>query len=128
MGIEEQTLSECELVVMKVIWGSEEALSIQEITERVNRDYGRNWKQQTVSVFLGRIVRKQLLVSKRQGRVFFYYPTITEEEYGKKEILKCMDAWGDGHADVFFAALSRAHTLTEEEKEEIRRMLGDLDQ
>jgi len=128
MGLEEQTLSECELLVMKVIWNSDEELSIQEITERVNREYGREWKQQTVSVFLGRIVKKQLLVSKRQGRVFFYRPTISEEEYGKREILKCMDSWGDGRADLFFAALSRAHELTEEEKSRIRRMLSDLDQ
>lgn len=128
MEIEEQALSDCELLVMKVIWNCEEELSVQEITERVNREYGRNWKQQTVSVFLGRIVKKNLLVSKRQGRVFFYRPTISEEEYGKKEILKCMDSWGEGRADIFFAALSRAHDLTAEEKEKIRGMLSGLDQ
>lgn len=56
--MEDYTLSDSELFVMKVIWRSEESLSLQDIAERVNRIYGKNWKPQTVSVFLGRIVRK----------------------------------------------------------------------
>lgn len=125
--MEDYTLSECELYVMKVIWRSEESLSLQDIAERVNRDYKRNWKPQTVSVFLGRIVKKNLLTSKRQGRQFYYFPTISEEEYRKKEALKCVDSLGDGRADVFFAALSQARNLTKEEKEKIRGILNELD-
>lgn len=121
--MEDYTLSDSELFVMKVIWRSEESLSLQDIAERVNRIYGKSWKPQTVSVFLGRIVKKNLLTSKRQGRQFYYYPTITEEEYRKKEAVKCVDSLGDGRADVFFAALSQARNLTEEEKEKIRGII-----
>lgn len=39
-----QTLSDSELFVMKVIWRSDESLSLQEIAERVNRIFGKNWK------------------------------------------------------------------------------------
>ena len=123
----DHTLSDSELFVMKIIWRSEESLSLQDIAERVNRVYGKNWKPQTVSVFLGRIVKKNLLISKRQGRQFFYYPTISEEEYRKKETVKCVDTLGDGKADVFFAALSQARNLTEEEKKRIRGILNALD-
>lgn len=125
--MEDYTLSDSEFFVMKVIWRSEESLSLQDIAERVNRVYGKNWKPQTVSVFLGRIVKKNLLVSKRQGRQFYYYPTISEEEYRKKETVKCVDTLGDGKADVFFAALSQARNLTKEEKEKIRGILNELD-
>ncbi len=125
--MEDYTLSDSELFVMKVIWRSEESLSLQDIAERVNRIYEKNWKPQTVSVFLGRIVKKNLLTSKRQGRQFFYYPTMTEEEYRKKEAVKCVDSLGDGRADVFFAALSQARNLTEEEKDKIRGILNELD-
>lgn len=125
--MEDYTLSDSELFVMKVIWRSEESLSLQDIAERVNRVYGKNWKPQTVSVFLGRIVKKNLLVSKRQGRQFYYYPTISEEEYRKKETVKCVDILGDGKADIFFAALSQARNLTKEEKEKIRGILNEMD-
>lgn len=125
MGID--TLSDSELFVMKVIWRSDESLSLQDIVERVNRIYEKNWKQQTVSVFLGRIVKKNLLISKRQGRQFFYYPTISEEEYRKKEVIKTVDVLSDGQADVFFAALAQARNLTESEKNKIRGILDELD-
>ena len=125
--MEDYTLSDSELFVMKVIWRSEESLSLQDIAERVNRVYGKNWKPQTVSVFLGRIVKKNLLISKRQGRQFYYYPTISEGEYRKKEAVKCVDTLGDGKADVFFAALSQARNLTKEEKEKIRGILNEMD-
>ena len=125
--MEDYALSDSELYVMKIIWRSEESLSLQDIAERVNRIYEKNWKPQTVSVFLGRIVKKNLLTSKRQGRQFYYYPTITEEEYRKKEAVKCVDSLGDGRADVFFAALSQARDLTEEEKEKIRGILNELE-
>lgn len=120
-------LSECELYVMKVIWKSKESLSVQEITERVNRLYEKNWNQKTVSAFLGRIVNKKLLISKRQGRYFYYYPTITEEEYCQKEALKCVNILVDGQVDGFLSALSRARKLTSEEKEKIRGLLDELD-
>lgn len=123
----DHTLSESELYIMKVIWRSEEALSLSEIVEHVQKDYQKNWKPQTVSVFLGRIVKKALLTSKRQGRQFFYYPMITEEEYRKKEAAKCVDMLSDGRADVFFAALSQARNLTREEQDKIRGILNELD-
>lgn len=127
MKVEERTLSDSELYLMKIIWRSEESLSLQDIAERVNRIFKKNWQKQTVSVFLGRIVKKNILISKRQGRQFYYYPTISEEEYCKKEAVKCVDLLGDGKADVFFAALSQARNLTEEEKKKIRGILNELD-
>ena len=123
----EQSLTECELLVMRVIWKSNEPFSLQDITERVNRIYERDWKCQTVSVFLGRIVQKGFLTSKRQGRLFFYYPTIAEEEYEKDEIAKCVDFWSNGRADVFLAGLTRARNLTDTEKRELRSLLDALD-
>lgn len=125
MGID--TLSDCELFIMKIIWRSEESLSLQEIVERVNRVYEKNWKPQTVSVFLGRIVKKNILTSKRQGRQFYYYPTISEADYCQKEAVKTVESLGDGRADVFFAALAQARNLTEDEKNKIRGILNELD-
>ena len=74
---------------------------MQGIVEGVNETYKRGWKQQTVSVLLGRIVKKNLLTSVRKGRQFFYYPTMTEEEYCQAETVKCVDMLSDGKADVF---------------------------
>lgn len=122
-----EELTECELLVMKVIWHSDEVLSIQEITSQLNQVYKKDWKVQTVSTFLGRAVKKEYLSMKRQGRLFYYYPLMSENEYGKREIAKCVDFWGNGKVDELLASFTEVRKLTEEEKIRIRRLLDDMD-
>ena len=121
-----EELTDCEVLVMKVIWHSEEALSIQEITGAVNATYDKDWKVQTVSTFLSKMVKKGYLDMQRKGRYFFYYPLVTEEEYGDREIKKCVELWSDGKIDGFLAAFTRTHKLTEEERKRIGGMLDEL--
>lgn len=64
----QEALTECEVLVMKVIWESGEVMSVQEITSRINLKYKKDWKLQTVSTFLSRAVRKGYLEMKRNGR------------------------------------------------------------
>lgn len=122
-----EELTNCEVQVMKVIWHSEEALSIQEIMRAVNAAYDKDWKVQTVSTFLSKMVKKGYLDMQRQGRYFFYYPLVSEREYADREIKKCVELWGDGKIDGLLAAFTRMHKLTEEEKQRIGGMLDGLD-
>lgn len=121
-----EELTDCEVLVMKVIWHSEEALSIQEITGAVNATYDKDWKVQTVSTFLSKMVKKGYLDMQRKGRYFFYYPLVTEEEYGDREIKKCVELWSDGKIDGLLAAFARTHKLTEEERKRIGGILDEL--
>lgn len=122
-----EELTNCEVLVMKVIWNSDEVLSIQEITNTVNRVYHKDWKVQTVSTFLSKMVKKGFLNMQREGRYFFYYPLITESEYGQKEIDKCVDLWGKGKIGSMLASFTESHKLTEEEKRQIRGLLDGLE-
>ncbi|MDE5699454.1 MAG: BlaI/MecI/CopY family transcriptional regulator [Lachnospiraceae bacterium] len=126
-NITQEALTECEVLVMKVIWESGEAMSIQEITARINLKYNKDWKLQTVSTFLSRAVKKGYLEMKRRGRSFDYYPLVTEEEYGKREIVECVDNWGNGRLGNLIASFAEARKLSEEEKAHIRRMLDGMD-
>ena len=61
-------ISACEKLVMKVIWDSTEELALQEVMDGVNHENGKNWKPQTVSTFLSRLVKKGFLNMYRKGR------------------------------------------------------------
>ncbi len=112
---------------MKVIWESDEVMSIQEITSRINLKYGKDWKLQTVSTFLSRAVRKGYLAMKRRGRTFDYYPLVTEKDYGRREIVKCVENWGNGKMGNLIASFAETRKLSKEEKDHIRRMLDGMD-
>lgn len=122
-----EEMTECEVLVMKAIWSVPEPMSLQEITEQVNRLHHKKWKTQTVSTFLRKIVAKGYLRMERRGRYFLYYPLVTEDAYGKQEIAKCVDFWSNGKADRFLTALTQIRELTDEEKKNIKNLLDELD-
>ncbi len=123
----QEALTDCEVLVMKVIWSDNTAMSIQEITAKINQRYQKDWKVQTVSTFLSRVVKKGYLEMKRSGRTFYYYPQVTQEEYGTREIVKCVDTWGGGKLGNLIASFAEAKSLTQNEKEQIRRLLDGMD-
>lgn len=126
-SVTQEQLTECETLVMKVIWANDVAMSTQEITSKINQIYKKDWKIQTVSTFLARAVKKGYLEMKRNGRVFRYYPKVTEEAYGRREITKCVEVWGDGKLENLIASFTQAKKLTEEEKSHIRGLIDDMD-
>ena len=71
-------LTECELQVMKVIWRNEGEMNLQEILKEVTLKYGKDWRPQTVSTFLARLVKKGYLNVYRSGRTFLYTPIVEE--------------------------------------------------
>ena len=120
-------ITECEKVVMKCIWDSENDLSMQQITELVNTLYGKEWKTQTVSTFLARLVKKDYLKMYRKGRCFFYSPLVDKEEY-KDDVLKdYVKFWNGGSMSAFVSGLFNKKMLSQSEREELKRQIEELD-
>lgn len=105
MGL--KNLTECEQLIMKTLWDGERELSLMEITQRVNDAYQKDWKPQTVSTFLARLVRKSYLESHRQGRVFFYRILVPQEDYVGKMAEQFITFWNRGSVEDFLATLER---------------------
>ena len=119
----EETPSKSEIFIMKIIWSADKALGVREVIARANSINNKDWKVQTVSTFLSRLVQRNFLTMERRGRVFYYHPNISEEEYGKKEMVKCIDFWGDGKIENIISVLAEAKGITEQDKAEIIAIL-----
>lgn len=118
-----EKLTECEQLVMKTVWDVGEELSLTEIMQKVNDKYHKEWKPQTVSTFLARLVRKGYLRHYRQGRVFFYQVLIPLEEYKGKLTNEYVEFWNHGNADEFLSALIQVRSLRPEEIRGIRTFI-----
>ena len=119
-----EKLTECEQLVMKVVWDAEEELSLMEIMERVNTKYEKDWKPQTVSTFLARLVRKEYLQHNRQGRQYFYKIHVPLEEYKGQITNDYIEFWNHGNADEFLYALMKERNLRKDEIERIRAFIA----
>lgn len=105
--MELQSLTNCETLVMKTVWDAERELDLADITLRVNEAYDKEWKPQTVSTFLARLVKKGYLKNYRQGRVFYYQILVPQKEYLGKLAERFLKFWKQENVDIFLAALEK---------------------
>lgn len=71
----EFNISNAELVIMRVIWSLGEA-RVDEIARQVSPEL--DWSLATVKTLLGRLVKKEMLSTEKEGRKFIYRPLIAE--------------------------------------------------
>lgn len=120
-------ITECEKIVMKCIWDNTDDLSMQDITEMVNTQYGKNWKTQTVSTFLARLVKKEYLRMYRKGRCFYYQALVDKDEY-KDDVLKdYVKFWDGGSMSAFVCGLFGKSMLSKSDREELKKKIQELD-
>ena len=102
-----QNLTNCEELVMKTVWDAERELSLADVTRRVNETYHKEWKPQTVSTFLARLVRKGYLENHREGRGFYYQILVQQKDYLDEMAERFAEFWKQENVDVFLAALEK---------------------
>lgn len=126
MKIKRSELSECELVVMKCIWDEGKPITCAQIMEQLKEKYDLDYKDTTVYTFLKALKDKGFVESERKGVT--YYTAIKQEKDYKEEILKKTEKfWFGGSSLRMISTLIRAKKMTDEEREEIKRMIDELD-
>ena len=97
-----QDLTNAEELVMKSVWDLQKEPVLSEIGERVNtayRDKGEEWRPQTVSTFLAKLVNKGYLKLQRNGKIYTYKVLVREEQYRKKLLNHMLHFWYQGDVD-----------------------------
>ncbi len=123
-----ESLTYCEQLVMKTVWDASAELSLMEIVQRVNSKYDKDWKPQTVSTFLARLVRKGYLRHYRQGRLFFYQILISLEVYKGELTSDYVRFWNHDNAAEFLCTLIKARPLRQDEINRIQDFIKNVPQ
>lgn len=84
--MEIERLTEAEEIVMKAIWDCKKEPVQSEVTARLREYYKRDWKPQTVSTFIARLVRKNYLQMQRNGKIYTYKILVKEDDYNKDQL------------------------------------------
>lgn len=119
-------LSECELTTMKCVWDAGEPVTCQQIMERLQQEYGLEYKDTTVYTFLKNLKNKGFVCSYRSGLT--YYKAIRdEEEYRNEQLSKTEKFWFDGSTAKMMSALLQVKKMSSEERKELKRLIDGLD-
>ena len=78
-------LSECEEMIMSILWNNDEDLDLQSVTDQIRTKYGREWKLQTVDTFMKRLQKKGYINIYRVGRYSHYQPAVKLYDYRKQK-------------------------------------------
>lgn len=109
-------LTDSEKITMKCVWDLGDGARLANIMAQANDIYEKNWKPQTVSTFLGKLVRKGYLEQYREGRYYYYKILIDKHTYRCQMIRDELDFWNDGDVEAFCDELFDKNTLTAKER------------
>ncbi|MBO4997392.1 MAG: BlaI/MecI/CopY family transcriptional regulator [Lachnospira sp.] len=126
MNKNEQTPSESEWKIMEVLWNSDIPLTSLEVIERLKKS--DNMTPKMVRVLINRLSKKGLLgykVDEQDARVYHYTPLRTMEECLRDKSRKFTDCYFSGNKMNAMAALVQSFALTDEQIEELEKLLEE---
>lgn len=123
--ISPERISEAEHAVMEVLWDRGTA-SASDVCEAICAH--RDWSLATVKTLLSRLVQKQALAARPDGRRYLYTPLIARDDYVGGESRRLVDRLFGGRAASLVAHLAETEALTEEDLTEIEALLKELKQ
>lgn len=110
------SLTESEKVTMKCVWDLGDGARLAQVMGLANEKYKKDWKPQTVSTFLGKLVKKGYLEQYREGRYFSYRILIDKHDYRCDMLRKDMEFWDDSDMEMYISELLDKKTFSEEQR------------
>lgn len=119
-------MSNSEAIILKILWELNKPTSISEIILQLqNRNI--EWAYTTVSTFLNRMKKKNLVDIIQQGKIYYYY-TIVKEDDVINEAKNFVERYFHGSLFNFLITFSRDADLSAEEIENLKKWVNDLDE
>lgn len=126
-GMITRDLSDCETLIMKIIWDAKEDVAVQELIVRLRERFGKDYARTTVVTFLKKLSDKGYVSTYRIGRASYAHAEKDEEHYKQQLLEDETKFWFDGKPSGLMSALCKTQKISQEEADKIREMLNGLD-
>ncbi len=124
MKEKQQTLTKGEMDVMRHLWARSEAASVKQLLEMVPEPKPA---YTTLATFLKILTAKGFVTEERrqgQGKVLFYRPTISQEEYTRRVMDDVTSNFFGGSAKSLLNFFVREERISAQEIDERLKMMG----
>jgi BlaI family penicillinase repressor len=118
-----ERISDAEHAVMEALWRRSPRTATA-VCEEICDD--RGWSLATVKTLLSRLVAKQAVAARPDGRRFLYSPLVERAEYVGGESRRLVERLFGGRAAPLFAHLAEQEALSEDDLAEIETLLKEL--
>ena len=123
MGDSLPSVSDAELALLKVLWKHGPA-NVRQVRARLK---GRKWAYNTVLTLLTRLREKGYASSERDGQTLVFKACVSRQDLLRLRLTELVDEVCDGTASPLVHALVQGQQFSQEELEQLRRMLDELE-
>ena len=116
------SISDSELEVLRELWENT-SLTARQLTDKVTAR--TEWSDPTVKTLLLRLLQKNAVERKREGKVFVYRALVDKEEYRFLAGKTLLDRFFNGITGDFLTCLVKNNSISHEEIEELKKLLDD---
>lgn len=116
------SISDSELEVLRELWENT-SLTARQLTDKVTAR--TEWSDPTVKTLLLRLLQKNAVERKREGKVFVYRALVDKEEYRFLAGKTLLDRFFNGITGDFLTCLVKNNSISPEEIEELKKLLDD---
>ncbi len=118
-------LSDTELEIMNVIWEQDEPKTFAWILEFFNVHCDKNWKRQTLSTYMTKLVGRKLLSVKSVGKSTEYTSIVSRQEYEAMQAQGVLNNLYNGSLRNFLTALNQGKAVSEEDVQDLKKWIPE---
>lgn len=119
MSNTKQTITDSEYSIMKILWNSEKKMTVSDVVRALD---GNDWTPSTVSTFLQRLLKKNVVSCEKKGNTNLYYPILKQNDYDMSETESFLSKIYKGSVKNLVAALYENKKLSKEDMSELKSM------
>ncbi|UZQ52253.1 BlaI/MecI/CopY family transcriptional regulator [Clostridium kluyveri] len=115
-------ISDAELEIMKIIWKSPN-ITANKIIEKLKGK--TEWKPNTIKTLINRLLNKGAIDFQKEGKEYYYYNLINEEEYKISESKSFLNKIFNGSFNLMLMNFIKTKNLSEKDIEELKKILDN---
>ena len=119
MSPNKHTITDSEYTIMKILCAAREKLTVADV---VNALDDHRWTASTVSTFLQRLLKKDVVACEKKGKTNLYYPLLNQTDYHLQETETFLDKVYKGSVKNLVAALYENQKLSQEDISDLKSL------
>ena len=119
MSNTKQTITDSEYTIMKILWNADGKMTVSDVVSALD---GNDWTPSTVSTFLQRLLKKNVISCDKKGNTNLYFPVLKQKEYDMSETESFLSKNNIGSDNNLVSALAETKKLSKEDMSELKDM------
>ena len=115
-------ITDAEWDIMRIVWQAS-PLTAADVISRLSGT--KSWKPKTVKALIGRLVQKEALGFRKDGREYAYFPLVNEEECVREASRSFLDRIYGGALKPMMVHFLESGKLSPEDIEELKELLRE---